>query len=67
MPPNKSGTKKPDCIEALESAIQSKGHDLLSYAVVLLDVTGMDESDAKDGGGSDDEPAPAWMHFNEDE
>jgi hypothetical protein len=42
-------------MKALEGAIQSKHLDLLSSAVALLEVTGMDESDAEDGG--DDEPA----------
>jgi hypothetical protein len=65
MPPNKSGAKKPDYVKALEGAIQSKGHGLLSSAVALLEVTGTDESEAEDGG--DDEPAPARTHFNEDD
>jgi hypothetical protein len=47
--------KKPDYMKALEGAIQSKHLDLLSSAVALLEVTGMDESDAEDGG--DNEPA----------
>jgi hypothetical protein len=37
----------------------------MSSAVALLEVTGMDESEAEDGG--DDEPAPARTHFNEDD
>jgi hypothetical protein len=65
MPPNKSGAKKPEYVKALEGAIQIKGRDLLSSAVALLEVTRMDQSDAEDGG--DDEPAPARMHFNEDD
>jgi hypothetical protein len=56
MPPNKSGAKKPDFMKVLEGAIQSKHCDLLSSAVALSEVTGMDESDAEDGG--DNEPAP---------
>jgi hypothetical protein len=65
MPPNKSGAKKPDYVKPLEGAIQSKRHDLLSSAVALSEVTWMDESNTEDGG--DDEPAPARMHFNEDD
>ncbi len=36
MPPNKSGAKKPDYMKALEGAIQSKGHDLLSSATCSI-------------------------------